>query len=102
MLRQCAWCLRLINSEGDRLSPLPKPKLYEASHGICEVCAMQCMEQLAVIDFSAGYEQDSAGYYPENIALEKQASTSAPLRPQKLFKRLVGARKTSKMHMRLH
>jgi hypothetical protein len=46
MVRQCAWCLRLINSAGERLSPLPLPKLYEASHGICGVCGMQWMEQV--------------------------------------------------------
>ena len=46
MVRQCAWCLRLINSAGERLSSLPVPKLYEASHGICGVCGMQWMEQV--------------------------------------------------------
>jgi hypothetical protein len=38
MVRQCAWCLRLIDCAGERLSPSPLPKLYEASHGICSVC----------------------------------------------------------------
>jgi hypothetical protein len=38
MVRQCAWCLRLIDGAGERLSPSPLPKLYEASHGICSVC----------------------------------------------------------------
>ena len=38
MVRQCAWCLCLIDSTGERLSPSPLPKLYEASHGICSVC----------------------------------------------------------------
>ena len=46
MVRQCAWCLRLINSAGERLSSFPVPKLYEASHGICGVCGMQWMEQV--------------------------------------------------------
>jgi hypothetical protein len=46
MVRQCAWCLHLINSAGERLSSLPVPKLYEASHGICGVCGMQWMEQV--------------------------------------------------------
>lgn len=38
MVRQCAWCLCLIDSSGERLSSSPLPKLYEASHGICSVC----------------------------------------------------------------
>ncbi|GCE10946.1 hypothetical protein [Tengunoibacter tsumagoiensis] len=46
MVRQCAWCLRLIDSVGERLSPTPLPKLYEASHGICGVCGTQWMEQV--------------------------------------------------------
>jgi hypothetical protein len=48
MMRQCAWCLCLINSRGERISPSPHPKLYEASHGICSVCGtlwlMQAIE----------------------------------------------------------
>jgi len=38
MVRQCAWCLCLIDCAGERLSSSPLPKLYEASHGICSVC----------------------------------------------------------------
>jgi len=41
MIRQCAWCLCLINCAGERLSSSPLPKLYEASHGICIVCGIQ-------------------------------------------------------------
>ena len=40
MVRQCAWCLCLIDCSGERLSSSPLPKLYEASHGICSVCGM--------------------------------------------------------------
>ena len=46
MVRQCAWCLCLINSAGERVSPSPLPKLYEASHGICGICGTQWMEQV--------------------------------------------------------
>ena len=46
LLRQCAWCLRLINGVGERISPTPLPKLYEASHGICGVCGTLWMEQV--------------------------------------------------------
>jgi hypothetical protein len=44
MVRQCAWCLRLINSVGERTSTLPVPKMYEASHGICQVCGLLWLE----------------------------------------------------------
>jgi hypothetical protein len=50
MVRQCAWCLCLINSAGERLSPFPVPKLYEASHGICDICGVQWMEQVIAAD----------------------------------------------------
>lgn len=45
MVRQCAWCLCLINSIGERLSSSPLPKLYEASHGICSVCGTVWLAQ---------------------------------------------------------
>ncbi len=45
MVRQCAWCLCLINSMGERLSPSPLPKLYEASHGICSACGTVWLTQ---------------------------------------------------------
>jgi hypothetical protein len=45
MVRQCAWCLRLINSTGERLSSSPLPKLYEASHGICSACGIVWLTQ---------------------------------------------------------
>jgi hypothetical protein len=44
MIRQCAWCLRLINCAGERISVLPVPKVYEASHGMCEVCSSLWLE----------------------------------------------------------
>ena len=44
MVRQCAWCLRLINSIGERTSVLPMPKIYEASHGMCRVCGASWLE----------------------------------------------------------
>jgi hypothetical protein len=45
MVRQCAWCLCLMNSIGERLSSSPRPKLYEASHGICSVCGIIWLSQ---------------------------------------------------------
>lgn len=38
MVQQCAWCLRLIDSTGEHISPVPVPKIYEASHGMCQAC----------------------------------------------------------------
>jgi hypothetical protein len=46
MLRQCAWCLRLIDLAGERISTQPLPKLYEASHGMCSVCGTLWIEQM--------------------------------------------------------
>lgn len=45
MVRQCAWCLRLIDDSGERISPLPLPKLYEVSHGMCTTCGALWLEQ---------------------------------------------------------
>ena len=45
MKRQCAWCLRLIDDFGVRLS-LPVPKTYDASHGMCKVCADIWLEEV--------------------------------------------------------
>src|SRR5947209_16680590 len=46
MKRQCAWCLRLIDDLGVRLSSSPVPKTYEASHGMCKVCADIWLEEV--------------------------------------------------------
>ena len=46
MIRQCAWCLRLINGVGERTSLLPVPKIYEATHGICQVCGTSWLEDV--------------------------------------------------------
>ncbi len=46
MQRQCAWCLRLMDSIGERISSLPVPKIYEASHGMCKTCGNLWLEQV--------------------------------------------------------
>ena len=38
MQRQCAWCLRLMDSVGDTISTIPVPKIRKASHGMCKAC----------------------------------------------------------------
>ena len=47
MVRQCAWCLRLIDVQGERVSLLPLPKVYEATHGMCTTCGKGWMQQVA-------------------------------------------------------
>lgn len=47
MIRQCAWCLRLIDAQGGRVSVRPVPKVYEATHGMCIPCGEGWMEQFA-------------------------------------------------------
>ncbi len=54
MVRQCAWCLRLINSRGERTSALPLPKIYEATHGICKVCGILWLEAVGGSNGNAG------------------------------------------------
>ena len=46
MQRQCAWCLRLIDDFGVRISVMPVAKTYEASHGMCTVCAGIWLEEV--------------------------------------------------------
>ncbi len=46
MQRQCAWCLRLMDSVGEPTTLLPVPKIYEASHGMCRVCGNLWLEQV--------------------------------------------------------
>lgn len=46
MQRQCAWCLRLIDDFGVRTSAMPVAKTYDASHGMCTVCADIWLEEV--------------------------------------------------------
>jgi len=46
MQRQCAWCLRLMDSVGEPTTLLHVPKIYEASHGMCRVCGNLWLEQV--------------------------------------------------------
>ncbi len=54
MVRQCAWCLRLINNVGERTSVLPMPKIYEASHGMCQVCGASWLEAVGGFTSNGG------------------------------------------------
>jgi hypothetical protein len=46
MMRQCAWCLRLMDEFGERISVSPVPKTYNASHGMCTVCGDVWLEEV--------------------------------------------------------
>ena len=46
MVRQCAWCLRLVNSQGEPISRFAIPKLYEATHVMCQSCGLLWMEAI--------------------------------------------------------
>ncbi len=45
MVRQCAWCHRLIDTHGERVSLLPMHKIQNATHGICQTCGNCWMKQ---------------------------------------------------------
>jgi hypothetical protein len=45
MQRQCAWCLRLMDTIGEPISPIPVPKIYKATHGMCKECGTLWLEQ---------------------------------------------------------
>jgi hypothetical protein len=47
LMRQCAWCLRLMNDDGERISQHPMPKQYNATHGMCCICGVLWLEQMA-------------------------------------------------------
>ena len=53
MMRQCAWCLRLMDSGGMRISSMPVPKIYAASHGMCQVCGALWLEDALAADGDA-------------------------------------------------
>lgn len=37
--------MRLMDNQGERVSLLPVPKLYEATHGMCRICGIYWLEQ---------------------------------------------------------
>lgn len=74
MVRQCAWCLYLIDSEGERISPTGLPKLYEATHGICSMCGIEWMEQVLATDEAAGrWQSGDSENYGVFSEIERQA-----------------------------
>jgi len=72
MVRQCAWCLCLIDGSGERLSSSPLPKLYEASHGICSVCGTMWIAR--AIDNGTGQGAERTGASPVSTDTEYKES----------------------------
>lgn len=79
MMRQCAWCLCLIDEVGERISALPFPKLYDASHGMCGECGVLWMEQvlesLEIQPTASWKEEIVKDVYPQ----ERNSETSPSL-----------------------
>lgn len=71
MVRQCAWCLCLINTMGERISLSPSPKIYEATHGICGICGIQWIEQVLETDQTIKDRQGNGYIFPD---IERQES----------------------------
>jgi hypothetical protein len=46
MVKQCAWCLRLVNSIGEPTSLLPVPKIHDATHCICRTCGLLWLDSI--------------------------------------------------------
>lgn len=100
MMRQCAWCLRMINGLGERISLAPLPKLYEASHGICCVCGTLWIEQALVTDTAHPYPlplSPQSAHHPHTTMSDNTPQTdhlSAPQLPT--TEPLAGSRSVSR------
>ncbi|MBO0782430.1 MAG: hypothetical protein J2P37_26750 [Ktedonobacteraceae bacterium] len=93
MLRQCAWCLCLIDSHGRRISPGPLPKLYEASHGICGACGTAWMEQVVSED------EQGNNQIPQGLATHAVTDLVFELQHQKRETPPVPGQKTRKLRI---
>jgi hypothetical protein len=78
-VRQCAWCLRLMDDAGERISPLPVPKNYEASHGICKLCGSHWLETICGTDGTAVITQAEDGSLHIECTDETLLSSLPPL-----------------------
>lgn len=79
MVRQCAWCLRLIDETGEPISGMPMPKRYDASHGMCRTCGMRWM---------ASVESEAAGTMGTGEALASQNGIMMTPRPDEMMRPL--------------
>lgn len=56
MVRQCAWCLRLIDNTGTPLSCEPEQKNDKATHGMCLECGVRWLADVLRDDEPVGSE----------------------------------------------
>ena len=74
--RQCAWCLRLMNDNGEPIASRSLSKLYEATHGMCNECGVQWVADVMGMGEPGEYETMSARELLAQISLD---ATSSPL-----------------------
>ena len=80
MIRQCAWCLYLLDADGMRIAVLPLPSLYEATHGMCNVCGKLWMDQVQDGGVAERREISSAQKITELVVqLQKEQHKVAPI-----------------------
>ena len=75
MPHQCAWCLRLMNEQGDPIASRALSKLYEATHGMCSECGEQWVADVMRLDESGEYQKMSARELLTRISLDATASS---------------------------
>ena len=75
MLHQCAWCLRLMNEQGEPTASRALSKLYEATHGMCSECGEQWVADVMRLDESGEYQKMSARELLTRISLDATASS---------------------------
>jgi hypothetical protein len=46
MVKQCAWCLRLVDGKGEPTTLLPVPKIHDATHHICRACGLRWLDNV--------------------------------------------------------
>lgn len=79
MVRQCAWCLRLINNAGEPISVFPMPKRYDASHGMCRACGIRWMASM-----ESGEARESPGAMGKEEFLDGQNGVMMTPRPDEM------------------
>lgn len=83
MIRQCAWCLYLLDAEGMRIAVLPLPSLYEATHGMCNVCGKLWIDQIQDSSEAAGRDISSVQKITGIIVnIQKEQQKAAPMTPK--------------------
>ncbi len=85
MVRQCAWCLYLLDADGVRIAVLPLPPLYEATHGMCSVCGKLWMDQAQHSGTGGAAKQEALASQQITemvFQLQKEQHKVAPLMPK--------------------